>query len=40
MKDQLKKEEFLADNEEEYEDTHGNVISKRMYDDLARQGLL
>ena len=25
---------------EEFEDSEGNVLSKRMYDDLARQGLL
>jgi len=27
-------------DEEEYEDSQGNVIPKRIYDDLKRQGLL
>lgn len=26
--------------EEEYEDSHGNVLSRAAYEDLARQGLL
>lgn len=40
IKHQLKSEEALAENEEEYEDSMGNVLSKKMYDDLRRQGLL
>lgn len=36
----MKSEEALAENEEEYEDSMGNVLSKKMYDDLRRQGLL
>ena len=33
-------EVFDQDNEEEYEDSMGNVVSKKVYLDLARQGLL
>lgn len=40
IKDQLQQEQFVADNEEEFEDTHGNVLSRRTYEDLARQNLL
>eukprot|EP00981_Chlorochromonas_danica_P006694 scaffold1462_cov168-Ochromonas_danica.AAC.4 len=40
IKDQLRKEQYLADFEEEFEDTQGNVLNKRTYEDLARQGLL
>ena len=31
---------FRPDVEEEFEDTQGNVMTKRAYDDLKRQGLL
>lgn len=40
MKDQLKHEQYDADYEEEHEDSHGNVLNRRTYEDLARQGLL
>lgn len=40
IKDSLKTEIFLADAEEEYEDSEGNVLNRRTYEDLARQGLL
>lgn len=40
IKDVLKTEQFLADAEEEYEDSEGNVLNRRTYEDLARQGLL
>ncbi|RNA20607.1 splicing factor 3A subunit 3 [Brachionus plicatilis] len=33
-------ERFIPDNQEEYEDSHGNVLNKKTYDDLKRQGLL
>jgi splicing factor 3A subunit 3 len=33
-------EVFDQDNEEEYEDSMGNVVSKKVYLDLQRQGLL
>ncbi len=33
-------EKWLAANEEEYEDTEGNVFNKKTYEDLKRQGLL
>lgn len=33
-------ERWNPDNEEEFEDSAGNVVSKRTYDDLQRQGLL
>jgi len=31
---------FQADTEEEFEDTSGNVMTRKVYTDLARQGLL
>lgn len=34
------KDRFKADQEEEYEDSLGNVVSKKTYEDLKRQGLL
>lgn len=40
MKHQLKQEQYDADYEEEHEDSHGNVLNRRTYEDLARQGLL
>lgn len=33
-------ERWNPDNEEEFEDSAGNVVSKRTYEDLQRQGLL
>ena len=32
--------EWQAETEEEFEDSEGNVLSKKTFDDLARQGLL
>ena len=40
LQEQLKQERFDGDNEEEYEDSHGVVLSRKKYEDLARQGLL
>ena len=34
------RERWHADTEEEYEDSVGNVVNKRTYNDLRRQGLL
>lgn len=34
------KERWLPDQEEEYEDSLGNVVNKRTFEDLSRQGLL
>lgn len=31
---------FVGDVEEEFEDSHGNLLTRRTYEDLARQGLL
>jgi splicing factor 3A subunit 3 len=31
---------WRADAEEEFEDTQGNVLTKKTYDDLQRMGLL
>ena len=31
---------WLAANEEEFEDSEGNVFNKKTYEDLKRQGLL
>jgi splicing factor 3A subunit 3 len=35
-----KREDFRPENEEEFEDEQGNVVTKRMYDDLVRQGII
>jgi splicing factor 3A subunit 3 len=40
LKDQLDQQQFDGSKEEEYEDSHGNVLSRATYEDLARQGLL
>jgi len=40
LKDQLQQQQFDGSREEEYEDSHGNVLSRSTYEDLARQGLL
>nr|CAG4640728.1 EOG090X03G1 [Eulimnadia texana] len=40
LKAQKTSERFIADNEEEYEDSLGNVVTKKTYEDLRRQGLL
>lgn len=40
LKEQKQKERFQATNEEEYEDTLGNVVNKKTFEDLKRQGLL
>lgn len=40
LKEQLEKDQFDGTNGEEYEDSHGNVLSRATYEDLARQGLL
>jgi splicing factor 3A subunit 3 len=40
IRGQLKNELFVADLEEEFEDSQGNVLNRRTYEDLARQGLL
>ncbi len=36
----LEGNQFDVDQEEEYEDSHGNVVNRAQYEDLARQGLL
>ena len=33
-------EAWKPDQEEEYEDSKGNVVNKKTYEDLKRQGLL
>lgn len=40
LKGQLQQEQFDGIKDEEYEDSHGNVLSRATYEDLARQGLL
>ena len=40
LQENVNKDIFDASKEEEYEDTHGNVLSRANYEDLARQGLL
>lgn len=32
--------QFTTDADEEFEDTEGNILNRRTYEDLARQGLL
>jgi len=40
LQQQIQREVFDVAKEEEYEDSHGNVLSRAKYEDLARQGLL
>jgi SF3a60/Prp9 C-terminal/Replication stress response SDE2 C-terminal len=40
LQEKLHQDQFDGNKEEEYEDTHGNVLSRTEYEDLARQGLL
>ena len=40
LRSQLQQEQFDGTKDEEYEDSHGNVLSRATYEDLARQGLL
>jgi splicing factor 3A subunit 3 len=40
IKDTISADEFVGDVHEEFEDSEGNVLNRRTYEDLARQGLL
>ncbi|CAG0917672.1 unnamed protein product [Notodromas monacha] len=40
LKGQKNDERWKPEQEEEYEDSQGNVVNKKTYDDLKRQGLL
>ncbi len=40
LKQQKTDEAFKPDQEEEFEDSQGNVVNKKIYEDLKRQGLL
>jgi len=40
LKDEKEKERFMPELEEEFEDSIGNVVNRRTYEDLSRQGLL
>uniref|UniRef100_A0A1L8DH11 Putative splicing factor 3a subunit 3 n=1 Tax=Nyssomyia neivai TaxID=330878 RepID=A0A1L8DH11_9DIPT len=40
LKTQKQQERWVPDQEEEYEDSQGNVVNKKTYEDLKRQGLL
>lgn len=40
LKDLKQRERFQSNNEEEYEDSQGNVVNKKTFEDLKRQGLL
>jgi len=40
LKGSVKSDHFSQATEEEFEDTEGNVLSRRTFEDLARQGLL
>jgi splicing factor 3A subunit 3 len=40
IKDVVKTEQFMGAVDEEFEDTEGNILNRRTYEDLARQGLL
>lgn len=40
LKEEKAKERFQPEQEEEFEDSIGNVVSKKTFEDLSRQGLL
>lgn len=40
IKAEKNKDKFQKETEEEFEDSHGNVVSRKVYNDLKRQGLL
>mgnify|MGYP003386391192 CR=1 FL=1 len=40
IKSTVKVDQFVQDQDEEFEDSEGNVLNRRTYEDLARQGLL
>ncbi|XP_077297944.1 splicing factor 3a subunit 3 noi [Arctopsyche grandis] len=40
LKQQKEGERWVAENDEEYEDSLGNVVNRKTYEDLKRQGLL
>ncbi|CAB1107761.1 unnamed protein product [Ectocarpus sp. CCAP 1310/34] len=40
IKDSLDKEQWNPEDNEEYEDGEGNVLNRRTYEGLARQGLM
>lgn len=40
LKGQKSAERWMPEHEEEYEDSMGNVVNKKTYEDLKRQGLL
>uniref|UniRef100_A0A0K8TS98 Putative splicing factor 3a subunit 3 n=1 Tax=Tabanus bromius TaxID=304241 RepID=A0A0K8TS98_TABBR len=40
LKTQKQGERWIPDQEEEYEDSQGNVVNRKTYEDLKRQGLL
>lgn len=40
LKDQIDAENWNPENEEEFEDSEGNVLNRKTFEDLARQGLL
>jgi splicing factor 3A subunit 3 len=40
IKADLANEQFVLERHEEFEDSQGNVLDRKTYEDLARQGLL
>ena len=40
LREKLNQQQFDGSVDEEYEDSHGNVLSRKTYEDLARQGML
>lgn len=40
LKTQKQGERWVPEQEEEFEDSLGNVVNKKTYEDLKRQGLL
>ena len=40
IKAEKNKDKFQKETEEEFEDSIGNVVSRKVYNDLKRQGLL
>lgn len=40
LKTQKQGERWIPEQEEEFEDSQGNVVNRKTYEDLKRQGLL
>ena len=40
LREDVDTKEWDPERDEEFEDSHGNVLDRRTYEDLARQGML